>query len=269
MAGRNLIYYPGASVDDLNAIASQPFTNVVLGQFHFSNTSGPTYGTLSWNDTAVSDVPADVWTAVQGLPQVVSFQLGSAGNGTWTYIANNIDAAAQTVVDFINGGYGVGGVDLDPEPIGAVPLDVILNFTIALGALQQSTPFYLSHVPVPWDNTYYPQLYGPANWPQISAFVSWITPQWYGSAGAELVTAYENFWNQGPDGPSPTEGPQPDILVAGQETGNTTLAQLVSAIQSLNTNYDSNWGGVGVWSYPTPDGTDDWSTAISKALSGS
>jgi len=262
---RNLIYYPGESVSDIEAMASQPFTNVVLGQFHFSNTPGSTFGGLYWNDTAVGDISSDVWTAVQALPQTVSIQLGSAGNGTWTYIANNMDAAVKTLVAFISGGYGVSGIDLDPEPIGAVPLDVIYNFTLALGAAQQTTPFYISHVPVPWDETYYPQLYGPDYWPNMAAYVSWITPQWYGWTGADLVTVYENFWNQGPNGPSPTNGPQPGIVVAGQET-NGTLSDLVSAIDALNTKYDSDWGGVGVWEYPTPGPTGEWADAISKAL---
>lgn len=265
---RNLVYYPGETASEIQAMATQPWTNVVLGQFHFSNTQGPTYGQLTWNDTPIDQITADVWSAVRSLPQIVSIQLGTAGNGTWAYIAANMDAAVTTLVGVITSTvYGIQGIDLDPEPIGAVPADVIYNFTLKLGAAQQTTPFYLSHVPVPWDTTYYPQLYGPAYWPGMAPYVDWITPQWYGSVGAGLVTSYEGFWSQGASGPtSGPSGPQPDILVGGQNSADTPLSSLTSAIATLNGHYGTNWGGIGLWAYPTPGPTGQWAQEISNAL---
>lgn len=267
---RNLVYYPNGpsgTASDLAALAASPYySNVVLGQFHFDKNNG----TLSWNDTALADVSSDVWAAVAKLaegeyPKIVSMQIGSAGNGTWTWIANDMAAAAQTLIDVVTGEYPIVGIDLDPEPVGAVALDTIYNFTLQLGSYKSNASFYLSHVPVPWDTVYFPDLYGPQYWPQMAPFVDWITPQWYGTTGGSLASAYEGFVSGLTTPPQPLP---PQIVVAGQESSSTSLTDLISAIKSLNTNYTSNWGGVGLWAYPLPT-SPDWAEAIYNALQGS
>src|SRR6185295_17623971 len=161
---RSLVYYPNGPAgteSDLAALAASPyFTNVVLGQFHFNEPDGH----VTWNETILSDVPANVWTAVKNLgqgkyPKIVSMQLGTAGNGTWKWIADNMDAAADTLIEIVKAKNGIVGIDLDPEPIGAVALETIYDFTLKLGSCKAQTPFYLSHVPVPFDDVYFPALY--------------------------------------------------------------------------------------------------------------
>lgn len=263
---RSLIYYPkgpNGVVADLADLAANPYySNIVLGQFHFSSTNG----VLSWNDTPVSKVPSETWDAVRNLsagahPKVVSMQIGSGGNGTWGWIANNLSAAAQSLCSVITGEYGIGGIDLDPEPIGAVSLDTLFNFTLELGSHQKSAPFALSHVPVPGDGTYFPALYGPPYWAKMEPFLDWITPQWYGSTGASLVSVYKQFVGD--------QSLPPDRVVAGQEaseqSGSSVLNAMTSAIESLNKDYASNWGGIGIWAYPLPT-SPDWSMAIDDAL---
>lgn len=267
---RNLVYFPNGPAgteSDLAALAASPyFSNVVLGQFHFNEPDGH----ITWNETTLSEVPADVWTAVGKLaqgkyPKIVSMQLGTAGNGTWKWIANNMDAAAETLIEIVKGEYPIVGIDLDPEPIGAVALETIYDFTLKLGSYKAKSPFYLSHVPVPFDTAYFPALYGTQYWPQMAPFLDWITPQWYGTTGANLVTAYEGFV----DGMTTPQQPlPPGIVVAGQESGSTSLDDLTSAITSLGKNYLSNWGGVGVWAYPLPT-SPDWAKSIYDALHGS
>lgn len=263
MAPRNLIYYPSSDASDIDAIAANPYyTNVVLGQWHMDQTTGA----LSWNDTAIGDVPSDVWTAVRGLsqgqsPKIVSMQLGSAGNGTWSYIANNMSDASSILMGVINGGYGIQGIDLDPEPVGAVSLDTLLNFTVLLGQQKQNTSFYLSHAPVPWDSDYFPQLYQGSNWSQIASYVDWIMVQWYGNTGQLLVGSYESFISS-----SAVTAP---LVVGGQEFSSTSppldLTALTAAIEKLGSKYSGAWGGIGIWAYPLPT-SPDWAQEISEAL---
>ena len=270
---RSLIYYPhGPSgiESDLKALAASPYySNIVLGQFHFNEPDGH----ITWNETTLSQVSKSVWTAVGNLakgqyPKIVSMQLGTAGNGTWKWIAENMDAAAKSLIDIVkvNGTYPIIGIDLDPEPPGDVPLDAMYNFTLKLGSYKASNKFYLSHVPVPWDGAYFPKLYGPTYWAKMAPFIDWITPQWYGTNGAGLVSAYKAFVAglTNPKQPLP-----PPIVVAGQEFDNhatpAQLTELLTAIASLRKTYSTNWGGIGIWSYPLPT-SPDWAQAISKAL---
>ena len=81
----------------------------------------------------------NVWAAVRKLkqgpyPKIVSMQIGSAGNGTWDWIASNMDAAAKSLIEIVRGQYPIEGIDLDPEPIGAVALKTIYDFTLKLGS---------------------------------------------------------------------------------------------------------------------------------------
>ena len=265
---RNLIYYPKgpAGIEaDLATLATNPFySNVVLGQFHFNEPAGA----ITWNETLITSVASSVWKAVDGLshgtyPKKVSMQIGTAGNGTWNYIQNHMDDAATALVKIVTGGHPIIGIDLDPEPPGKVALETIYDFTLLLGSYKQKSPFYLSHVPVPWDGNYFPQLYGPDYWPSMFPFVDWITPQWYDSTGATLVSDYEQFVSA--HSAPPPYGLPPGILVAGQQSTVTTLDALLSAIKSLKTKYGANWGGVGVWAYPLPT-SPDWAQAIYKAM---
>jgi len=266
---RSLVYYPhgpAGTESDLAALAASPyFTNVVLGQFHFNEPDGH----VTWNETILSDVPANVWTAVKNLgqgkyPKIVSMQLGTAGNGTWKWIADNMDAAADTLIEIVKAKNGIVGIDLDPEPIGEVALETIYDFTLKLGSRKAKTPFYLSHVPVPFDDVYFPALYGTQYWPQMAPFIDWVTPQWYSTTGAKLVTAYEGFVA---GLTTPSQPLPPGIVVAGQESDSTSLGDLTSAITSLGKKYSSNWGGVGLWAYPLP--SPDWAKSIYNALHGS
>lgn len=268
---RNLIYYPNGPSgieEDMATIAADPyFTNVVLGQFHFNETTGE----LSWNQTPISSVTPEEWEAVQGLsqgeyPKIVSMQIGSAGNGTWKYIASQMSAAATTLVNAVTGEYPIAGIDLDPEETGGeVSAQTLYDFTLLLGSSKQDTPFYLSHVPVPGAG--YFSVYGPDYWPQLAPYIDWITPQWYYATGSQLVSDYERFASEHiVPTPYPAPQPFPPLLVAGQESSVTTLDELTSAIQDLVANYGSNWGGVGVWSYPLP--SFDWGEAIYNAMHG-
>ena len=264
---RSLVYFPNGPSgieSGLAALAASPFyTNVVLGQFHFNEPDGH----ITWNETKLSDVSSSVWTAVGKLakgqyPKIVSMQMGTAGNGTWKWIANNMAAAADSLIDIVKGKYPIVGIDLDPEPPGAVPLDPIYKFTLALGSYKAKYKFYLSHVPVPWDVAYFPKLYGPTYWPKMAPFIDWITPQWYQASGTQLVKAYNAFVAglTNPKQPLP-----PPIVVAGQESDSTSLPDLLAAIKILRTSYSTSWGGVGIWAYPLPT-SPDWAQAIYKAM---
>ncbi len=267
---RNLIYYPKgpAGIEgDLATLAASPFySNVVLGQFHFNEPAGA----ITWNETLITSVPTSVWKAVDALshgsyPKKVSMQIGTAGNGTWSYIQSHMDDAAAALVKIVTGGHPIMGIDLDPEPPREVALQTIYDFTLLLGSYKQKSPFYLSHVPVPWDTNYFPQLYGPDYWPSMFPFVDWITPQWYGSTGAKLVSDYEKFISLHMV-PPPYYLP-PGIVIAGQDSSQTTLEALVLAIRGLGTKYGPNWGGVGVWAESLP--SSDWARAIYQALHAS
>jgi hypothetical protein len=173
-----------------------------------------------------------------------------------------MDAAAESLIAIVKGEYPIIGIDLDPEPIGAVALETIYDFTLKLGSYKSTSPFYLSHVPVPFDTAYFPALYGTQYWPQMAPFIDWITPQWYGTTGAALVTAYEDFVTGLTIPPQPL--PQ-EIVVAGQESDSTSLDDLTSAIKSLGKKYP--FGGVGVWAYPLPT-SPNWAQEIYDALHG-
>lgn len=269
---RSLVYFPNGPSGiepDLAALAASPFySNVVLGQFHFNEPDGH----ITWNETTLSNVSSSVWTAVGNLakgqyPKIVSMQMGTAGNGTWKWIADNMDAAAESLIEIVNGKHPIIGIDLDPEPPGDVALDTIYKFTLKLGSYKTTNvQFYLSHVPVPWDSAYFPALYGSPYWAKMAPFIDWITPQWYGTTGPQLAAAYKAFVTglTTPKQPLP-----PPIVVAGQQFDQNSdpseLQELLTTIGSLRSSYSRNWGGVGIWAYPLPT-SPDWAQAIRKAL---
>jgi hypothetical protein len=261
---RFIVYYPQSNADEIAAIAANPYyTNVILGQFHMNEQTGE----LTWNAMPLNQIPAATLAAVRSLSQgphakVVSIQLSAAVSGTWKYIAANPQNAVAILTQAMQGGYGFGGVDLDPEPVGTVSLQLLYNFTLLLGPAARRNGFALSHVPVPFDSNYFPTIYTGSYWAQMSAYVDWVTPQWYGSTGDQLFDVYVQFIT--------ATGMPPSLVEAGQQTlpssSPADLASLERTIRRLNARFNGQFGGVGMWAYPLP--TPAWSPIIAAALAG-
>jgi len=227
-----------------------------------------TTGALTWNTMPLDQIPPATLAAVRSLsqgqyPKVVSIQLSAAVSGTWKYIASNPANAVAILTQAMQGGYGFHGVDLDPEPVGTVGLKLLYDFTLLLGPAARNAGFHLSHVPVPFDQNYFPTIYTRTYWSSMAPYVEWVTPQWYGLTGDQLVAAFTQFVN--------TTGIPPNVVVAGQQTFPSSspldLDLLERAVRRLNVTYSGNWGGVGMWAYPLPT-NPNWSSIIRAALDG-
>jgi hypothetical protein len=263
---RFIVYYPNSNADEITAMAANPyFTNVVLGQFHMNETTGE----LTWNTMPLDQIPAATLTAVRSLSRgpnakVVSIQLSAAESGTWKYIAANPQNALAILTRAMQGNYGFGGIDLDPEPVGTVSLQLLYNFTLLLGPAAQDNAFALSHVPVPFDSNYFPTIYTGSYWQRMSPYLGWVTPQWYGSTGDQLFDAYVQFIT--------STGMPPNRVAAGQEMFPTSspadLATLQRTIRRLNARFPGQFGGIAMWAYPLLT-SPDWAAGISDALNGS